>query len=423
MEPSFLPFSAKGLALTKGSGFLTVAEGAVRSAKTTCTLWAWMWDIIKSPDKKHLLLGKDQGSALANCIESEFGLTALSGGGATVKRDHKNRVYVDLFGKHIDVFGGDTVSSYKAFRGGGYGTAYADEANLYHPNTVAEMFNRTIASRFRKHYITLNPDVPSHWLYRDYLDKFEKERTPGYRWFHFTLDDNPAITEERKAELKAQYTGLFYKRFILGLRVRGEGGCYPSFVHNKPGEEGNILDALPAKPFFRVTVGQDYGGNGSATVFESVGFFIDDQNRVCLVIFDELYDDENASTESVIKNWERFAKKQFDDGHGIDRAFGDSAEQLIIKSMNLRPTGVRVENAKKSEIRDRIRLFDTLFAQRRAFVMRKCKNVIEAFENAVWDEKANGDQRLDNGSTKIDPLDAAEYAVERYMKELIEGAA
>jgi hypothetical protein len=73
----------------------------------------------------------------------------------------------------------------------------------------------------------------------------------------------------------------------------------------------------------------------------------------------------------------------------------------------------------KRPIIDRIRLFDALFAQRRAFIMRRCKHTIEAFDTAMWDPKKI-DERLDDGTTNIDSLDAVEYAVEREMSALIE---
>jgi PBSX family phage terminase large subunit len=410
---NLLPFSSKGLESTQTCEFLTVWEGAVRSSKTICSVWAWMWGVIRSPDKYHLILGKDQSSALGNCIENEYGLIALSGGGAQIKRDHKNRVYVDLFGKHIDVFGGDNVSSYKAFRGRSYGSTYFDEGNLLHPNTLREGFNRTIASKARKHYMTLNPDVPGAYIYREYLDVYEKARTPGYRWWHFTLDDNPAITEERKAELKAQYTGVFYQRYILGLRVRAEGGCFPGFDRDR-----NIIDTEPAGIRF-VVVGVDIGKSRSATTACALGFFWDDaRKRLCLVVLDELYYKENASTGAVVGKIAEFIRSVRDRWTCAD-VYVDSEEQLIIK--DLRNLGLaNIHGAIKKEINDRIRFWDLMFTRDRAYIMRRCKHNIEATESAVWNSKVSErEERLDDGSTDIDTLDAREYAAETHMSELV----
>ena len=45
------------------------------------------------------------------------------------------------------------------------------------------------------------------------------------------------------------------------------------------------------------------------------------------------------------------------------------------------------------------------------------------FSDAVWDKGAKGkDERLDDGSTDIDSLDAFEYTIERDMRELIQEA-
>jgi hypothetical protein len=72
----------------------------------------------------------------------------------------------------------------------------------------------------------------------------------------------------------------------------------------------------------------------------------------------------------------------------------------------------------KREVIDRIRLYDVLFSQGRANIMRNCKHTIDAFENAVWDPKKI-DERLDDGTTNIDSLDSAEYAVERDASQLV----
>lgn len=51
----------------------------------------------------------------------------------------------------------------------------------------------------------------------------------------------------------------------------------------------------------------------------------------------------------------------------------------------------------------------------------KNEQAATAAQNAVWNKEAVGkDERLDDGSTDIDSLDAFEYTIERDMKYLIE---
>lgn len=412
-----LPFSPKGLASTRDCDFLTVWEGSVRSSKTICSLWSFMWEVIRSPDPFHLMVGKDQSSVMGNCIESEYGLVMLSGGGAQVKRDKHNKVYVDLFGKHIDIFGGENVSSFKAFRGRSYGMVYNDEVNLQHPNTVEECFNRTLASKRRKHFWTLNPDVPNAYIYKSHLDVYDKEITPGYRWYHFTLDDNPAITEERKEEIKRQYHGIFYQRYILGLRVRAEGICFPGFLR-----ERNVLHALQAK-INVVDIGVDIGKNKSATTCCATGYFKPEVGRLSCVVLDELYYAENKDTEAVIEKIYDFIVRIVKAWPCLD-VYVDSEEQLVIKSLRARLArthpNVSVHNSLKKPINERIRFWDVMFATARAFIMDYCKHNIEATESAVWNPKmTEREERLDDGTTDIDTIDAREYSAERRMRDLI----
>ena len=53
------------------------------------------------------------------------------------------------------------------------------------------------------------------------------------------------------------------------------------------------------------------------------------------------------------------------------------------------------------------------------FILRKCKNTIEALENAVWDTKSGIDMRLDDGEVNVDSLDALEYATENYFNDIL----
>ena len=55
----------------------------------------------------------------------------------------------------------------------------------------------------------------------------------------------------------------------------------------------------------------------------------------------------------------------------------------------------------------------------RLFLTEDCKSLELAFSDAVWDKEALLDERLDDGSTDIDSLDAFEYTIERDMKYLI----
>ena len=235
---------------------------------------------------------------------------------------------------------------------------------------------------------------------------------PGYHYHHFTLDDNPSMTAERKAEIATQYSGIFYRRFILGERVRAEGSIYTSFDPKR-----HVLNAIPEDwRILFAEIGGDIGGNKSATDYICTGYFWKN-NRLCCVVMDELYDKDNLGTEAILNEFKQFVLRN-KPKCTLSEAYLDSAEQLIIKSA--KNLGIiNVHGSKKIAIVDRIRLVHLMFSQDRLFILSQCKDLIEAIENAVWDAKSNNEQRLDDGSTKIDPLDAMEYSIERRYKELI----
>jgi hypothetical protein len=82
--------------------------------------------------------------------------------------------------------------------------------------------------------------------------------------------------------------------------------------------------------------------------------------------------------------------------------------------------GVNIHNARKGKTNDRIAFFMRIQGAHRFFVKKKCVNLIEALETAVWNDKIGTDERLDNGTTNIDSLDAMEYAVESHMRKILE---
>jgi PBSX family phage terminase large subunit len=413
---SAIPLFSKSLEAIRCSGFLTVYEGAVRSAKTVTSLVQFYRLILSSRDSVFLMTGNTLGSISRNCIYGDFGFIAITGWKAVPKTDTDGSKYLLLNvpkgdkRKEIKIYycGADNDSSYKKIRGLTIGGWYADEIQLHAKSFIETALQRSFAALDRFNIWTLNPDVPSHFIYKEYIDKYLEQKLPGYNYFHFTLDDNPALTDARKAEIKAQFSGVFYQRYVLGLRVRAEGGCYPSFSNE------NILDALPEETIIFAQIGSDIGGSGSATVYTLTGFFIR-KKQLCAVLLDEMFDSQNKSTESILANFKQFVMWA-QEKYQVGDAYTDSAEQLIKKSMQNLGI-INTHDSLKKPILDRIRFEDLMFSQRRLFIMRHCKNAIEAVQSAVWNEKSEKEERLDDGTINIDSLDSWEYSFENIMRD------
>lgn len=88
---------------------------------------------------------------------------------------------------------------------------------------------------------------------------------------------------------------------------------------------------------------------------------------------------------------------------------------------NIKSGAVRSGKAKKASIIDRIRCTIRLMGAGRFWITEDCKSLQTALSDAVWNKDVKDkDERLDDGSTDIDSLDAFEYTIERDMRDLIE---
>ena len=417
MIPKIKPFNAKVQESIRNLGEFNAWEGAVRSGKTLASLIAWSIYILKSPEHIFLMSGATMGSISKNCLVGDFGFISITG--ADQKTDTDGSKYLEWCGNRIYYCGADNKRSYTKIRGMTIGGWYADELNLHDPDFIIEALNRSIASTDRKNFWTLNPSPPTHFIYTQYLDVYMADPEIDFHYHHFTMVDNPAISAPRREAFARQYKAsgiVYYQRFILGLRVNAEGRIYTEFSKEK-----HVKDLPKGIKILYATIGADIGGTGSATAFVCTLFYFNKFGKLAVHVAAEMYDKKNKSTESVLANFKKFSidmtKK-----YVVAEAYCDSAEQLIRKSMDMQGILPGVGNSKKCEIIDRIRLGKYLLSMERLTISPSCPALIDAIETSMWKENStsNKDERLDDGTTNIDSIDAAEYSIERHMAELME---
>ena len=240
---------------------ISVAEGAVRAGKTVDNVAAFAYLIDRgTPDRIHLATGSTAANAKLNIGDCNgMGLeyifrgrcrwTKYKGNEALAIRSH-GREYVVIFA------GGAKADSFKKIRGNSYGMWIATEINLHHQDTIKEAFNRQLAAKVRRAFWDLNPSAPGAWIYEDYIERFREQFGRRYNYEHFTIRDNATISEQRFAEIEAQYrqygvTSAWYRRDILGERCIAEGLIYPMFG------EFNIVDEVPERGEYYISC--DYG--------------------------------------------------------------------------------------------------------------------------------------------------------------------
>ena len=81
--------------------------------------------------------------------------------------------------------------------------------------------------------------------------------------------------------------------------------------------------------------------------------------------------------------------------------------------------GAIVRPAIKTRVNDRIAATQRLMGAGRFLYTSGCETLRTALCEAVWDADTKSDERLDDGSSDIDSLDAFEYTFERDIKRFI----
>ena len=415
---------------------MSVAEGSIRTGKTidSCMIGAMLIEL--SLDKFHLASGSTIANAKLNIGDCNgFGLEYIFRGRCRWGKYRDNEcLFVNTHnGQKIIIFaGGGKADSYKKILGNSYGVWIATEINEHYDSDdsrtsfIKVAMGRQVAAHDPRIIWDMNPCAPNHKIYTDYIDKYAVEGLEGgYNYEHFTLADNLTITPQRRKEIESQYNPLsvWFKRDILGLRVAAEGLCNQEFADN-PAAFNIERDKIPTLDF--LIGGVDFGGNGSKHSFTCVGF----TRRLLkvVVIKSARPEAKGISAEKLAREFCDFFRPIIEKYQKGMIVYCDNAEQTLINQMRVEAARqylrVQIENAKKIEINDRIRLENLLIAQKRLqFVKGDTDTLQDALCTAVWDPKAAAvgkDVRLDDGTSDIDSCDSFEYCIERYMEELIQ---
>ena len=403
---------------------ISVAEGAVRAGKTidNVTAFAWMIYHHRVPDRIHLATGSTAANAKMNIGDANgYGLEHIFRGRCRWTKYRGNEALaIKINGReYIVIFaGGGKADSFKKIRGNSYGMWIATEINLHHEDTIREAFNRQLAAKVRRVFWDLNPSAPNNPIYSKYIDQFAAQFGAAYNYEHFTIRDNATISPARLAEIESQYMpgSFWYRRDILGERCAAEGVIYTSLADCP---EAFVIDTPPEIMFG--TIGVDFGGNGSATAFNCTGF---SPGLREIVTLKERYRKEIITPAELEQDFVDFVRDCQSHWRVAD-AYCDSAEQTLIQGLRTACARaglpITIHNARKGEINDRIRFFCRMQAMGRHKLLNTCTYTLDAFRNAVWDSKhPTEDVRLDDGTYNVDSLDAQEYAVEPYMRQMIE---
>jgi PBSX family phage terminase large subunit len=393
-----------------------ICDGSVRSGKSSVISIAYvLWAMNNFHNKNFIIAAQSISSADRNIIKPLLSIDYVHQH-FNVKWMPSMNLLILARGKTINnfyIFGGKDESSFQTVQGITAAGAFMDEVALMPESFVNQVLARCSVEG-AKYWFSCNPESPNHWFYQNWVKKSDVKNA---LYLHFTMDDNPSLSEAVKQRYQTMYTGVFYDRYILGRWVKAEGIIYRKFADNN---KKYILNQIP-DDIIMVNVGVDFGGNKSATTFVAVGFSKGMHKVYILEAERHHYDmTPNEMDEIFVK----FSHMVFEKYNTAFTTRADNAEPILIRGLKnaaLREQcRTNVKPALKKSVLSRIKLVNKLMGLERFYIMEHCKTVIEALNTAVWDDKKM-DVRLDDLVTSdIDTLDAMEYAMEEHMKVLVD---
>lgn len=418
----FLPFSQKQNKLLNWwrpesphhDKDMVIADGSIRSGKTIACICSYLqYTQSTYPDgESFIIAGKTMGALKKNVIKPMLQILTAWGWQYNYNRSEN---YIEIGNSIYYMYGANTEAAQDALQGLTAAGAYADEAALFPQSFIDQMIGRCSVDG-AKIFLNCNPESPHHYIKAEFIDKATEK---NLYHLHFTMDDNLSLSQRVKDRFRRMFTGVFFKRFILGRWCAADGLIYQQFADNP---ELFIVDDdwLKANLIVYGIIGVDFGGTKSAHSFKFTGFT---QGYKMVVTITEYWRKERITPEQLNTDFIDFVRR-IQSAYKCYDAYCDSAEQTLISGLEAAVikagVNINIRNAIKGPINDRIAFYNSMMAQGRYKVHKSCTHLISAFQEAVYDDKSpTRDTRLDDGLMDIDSLDSVEYSTEVIQNDIL----
>ena len=299
-----------------------------------------------------------------------------------------------LYGKDVYFKGVHDSGAVKDIQGCTLALSYCDEV-VNMPQSVWNMLIGRLRVPGAQLFGTCNPEGPSHWFKKEILDQaVEKD----VKYWTFLMEDNPVLTEEYKNRMKKMYTGMWYKRYILGEWAVAHGLIYDSFDHE------NLYEHPKDNPNYYI-IGIDYGtSNATAAVLCGVR-----PNRwPQITVEEEYYYDSVKSGRQKTDDELANDIKRFAGYKNILAVYVDPSAASL--KLELSRRGLPVIDA-KNDVIPGIRVVSKFMAGKNIVIHKSCKTLIEVLQSYSWDPVA-ADRGEDKPLKKFEHIaDALRYSI------------
>ena len=364
-----------------------ICDGAVRGGKTfSMGVSFFLWAQARFDGKQFGLCGKTIVSLRRNLL-TEL-VPYLRRIGMSIREKRSENLLIVRFAGHENrflLFGGRDESSAALIQGSTLAGVLLDETVLMPRSFVEQAIARCSVPGSRL-WFNCNPENPGHWFYREWILKAKARRA---LYLHFTMEDNPALSPRIRARYRNAYSGVFYRRFVLGEWTAAQGLVYDFFDRERDAAD------VPEGPFEEWRISVDYGTANPAS-FGLWGRKDAVWYRVAEYYYDSRKVGRQRTDEEYAGELERLAGERT-----IRRVIVDPSAASFIEV--LRRRGFRVVRA-DNDVADGIRVTSDLLKKRRIVICRTCGDCLREMELYCWDERGGRDAPRKENDHAMDDL-------------------
>ena len=390
-----------------------IADGAIRSGKTVSMAFSFVvWAMSSFDHHNFAMCGKTIASLRRNVLGTLKNQLRARGYTATERRaDNLLVVTKGNVANSFYIFGGKDESSQDLIQGITLAGVLFDEVALM-PESFVNQATARCSVEGSKFWFNCNPGSVTHWFYQGWVLKCKKRKL---LYLHFTMGDNLTLSEETKARYRSQYSGVFYKRYILGMWCVAEGLIYLQFAED---EQRYMIPQADVPKLSYIEIGADVGGNKSNHAYVASGYTVDRDVQYVLKAWS--YKANGVTVTQYRENLMKFADSIKERYGFVDTIWVDNAEAAIVNELDAHSDYI-IRGCIKEEILDRIRCTDILMSQDRFKIVKgECEDLCDGLRTAVWDDD-HEDRPLDDGTYDRDIIDAFDYSMTPHITQLVRG--
>lgn len=378
-------------------GYWYSAEGAIRSGKSHgCMVGFLLYTQSEARrDQQHIIAGRTLSSLRRNVLDPLRVVVEEMGGSYIFRRLDG---YVLVNGVEYSIFGANDDAAQDRLQGMTAGSAMLDEAARL-PRSFIEQTQGRTSYEDSKLWSTLNPEGPRHWL-KLHLEKLEAKGVVVRD--RYRLGDNPWLHPEVVRRYEAQFSGVWYRRYILGEWSAASGAIWPDI------REGGPPVGRKVRTY---EIGFDYASSSTAAAL-LIARYGDGRDHVQ----DELYLDAEgrslsdvAIVDAIRRRWAWYMER------GKVQALWADPSAASFRAEWRRQSGRVPVRRGWNDVLPGLRIVGSRFKEAKLTVSPDCRRFLDEAHGYEWDEKAQEQgedrpqKRRDHGCDALRYMVASRY--------------